>query len=48
MSNFELQQSPKPVLAYFSLALVRSSEYTKFTIINHLQVLNINLTLGTM
>ncbi len=48
MSNLELQQSPKPVLAYSYPALVWISGYTKFTIINHLQVLNTNSALGTM
>ncbi len=48
MSNLELEQSPKPVLAYSSPILVRISGYTKFTIINHLQILNTNSALGTM
>ncbi len=33
MSDWELQQSPKPVLAYSYPALVRISAYTKCTII---------------
>jgi hypothetical protein len=48
VSNLELEQSPKPVLAYSSPILLRISGYIKFTIINHLQILNTNSALGTM